>query len=284
MKKVMMTVFKIVLILIAVVVVGVVALILFALHKESNYYKYTEAVGEIEQKYTAFGDKEVSCQEYDANDDVIGKYAVWYPSELESSNTQYPVVIFANGTGSTSSTYKPFLTHLSSWGFISVGNDDENTRTGASLEETIKFLIAENEKKDSIFYHKIDLDNIGIAGHSQGGPAVFNMVTNQEHGSMVKALYAASATSSYHTMVMADGWEYDISRVNIPTFLTAGTGSWDAGNATSKEQVTDDKNGVAQGICPLWSLQENYSLLPETVDKVIARKKKCRPWRLIQAV
>ena len=273
MKKVMMTVFKIVLILIAVVVVGVVALILFALHKESNYYKYTEAVGEIEQKYTAFGDKEVSCQEYDANDDVIGKYAVWYPSELESSNTQYPVVIFANGTGSTLSTYKPFLTHLSSWGFISVGNDDENTRTGASLEETIKFLIAENEKKDSIFYHKIDLDNIGIAGHSQGGPAVFNMVTNQEHGSMVKALYAASATSSYHTMVMADGWEYDISRVNIPTFLTAGTGSWDAGNATSKEQVTDDKNGVAQGICPLWSLQENYSLLPETVDKVIARKK-----------
>ena len=273
MKKVMMTVFKIVLILIAVVVVGVVALILFALHKESNYYKYTEAVGEIEQKYTAFGDKEVSCQEYDANDDVIGKYAVWYPSELESSNTQYPVVIFANGTGSTSSTYKPFLTHLSSWGFISVGNDDENTRTGASLEETIKFLIAENEKKDSIFYHKIDLDNIGIAGHSQGGPAVFNMVTNQEHGSMVKALYAASATSSYHTMVMADGWEYDISRVNIPTFLTAGTGSWDAGNATSKEQVTDNKNGVAQGICPLWSLQENYSLLPETVDKVIARKK-----------
>lgn len=64
MKKVMMTVFKIVLILIAVVVVGVVALILFALHKESNYYKYTEAVGEIEQKYTAFGDKEVSCQEF----------------------------------------------------------------------------------------------------------------------------------------------------------------------------------------------------------------------------
>lgn len=88
-------------------------------------------------------------------------------------------------------------------------------------------------------------------------------------------LYAAymDAVEDYHTMVMADGWEYDISRVNIPTFLTAGTGSWDAGNATSKEQVTDDKNGVAQGICPLWSLQENYSLLPETVDKVIARKK-----------
>lgn len=93
------------------------------------------------------------------------------------------------------------------------------------------------------------------------------------HARFVEACHKLDEMEYYHTMVMADGWEYDISRVNIPTFLTAGTGSWDAGNATSKEQVTDDKNGVAQGICPLWSLQENYSLLPETVDKVIARKK-----------
>lgn len=98
------------------------------------------------------------------------------------------------------------------------------------------------------------------------------MVTNQEHGYMVKAVHAASATSSYHTMVMADGWEYDISKVDVPVFLIAGTGYWDAGNVTSKDQIPDDKNGIAQGICPLWSLQENYSLLPDTTDKVIARK------------
>lgn len=78
-------------------------------------------------------------------------------------------------------------------------------------------LIQENENKDSIFYHKIDLDNIGIGGHSQGGPAVFNMVTNQEHGDMIKALYAASATSSYHTAVYGDGWEYDISKAFFGT-------------------------------------------------------------------
>ena len=28
-----------------------------------------------------------------------------------------------------------------------------------------------------------------------------------------------------------------------------------------------------QGICPLWSLNENYDLLPETIVKVMARKK-----------
>lgn len=263
---------KAVLIIAVLVIVCVIALALAAHERETNYAKYIEAAGEIEKTYAALGDCKVSYKEYDAKNDVIGKYAIWYPSELESADDKRPVVIFANGTGSVSSTYKPSLEHLSSWGFIAVGNDDKDTRTGASLEETIKFLMNKNGNEDSIFYQKIDLDNIGIGGHSQGGAAVFNMVTNQEHGYMIKTLYAASATSSYHTMVMADGWEYDISKVNIPAFLIAGTGNWDAGNATSKSQIANDKNGVAQGICPLWSLKENYNLLPETTDKVIARK------------
>ena len=272
MKKVIITGLKIVLIVLILIVLAAAAFIILAGKREAQYYKYTETAGEIEGKYAALGDKKVSYQEFAADDEIVGKYAVWYPSELEDGG-KYPVVIFANGTGSTSATYKPFMEHLSSWGFIAVGNDDQNTRTGASLEKTIQFLMRENETEGGVFYHKIDLDNIGIGGHSQGGPAVFNMVGVQEHGYMVKAVYAASATSSYHTEVMADQWEYDISKVNVPVFLTAGTGSWDAGTATSKEQASDDASGIAQGICPLWSLQENYDLLPETADKVIARKK-----------
>ena len=273
MKKVIKIILFIVLAVIILAVGGCSVLLGIMNHKNENYWKYTETSGTIEAKYTALGEHEVSTKEYDANVATIGKYAVWYPSDLGNSDNKYPVVIFANGTGSTSDTYKAFFKHLSSWGFIVVGNDDKNTRTGASLNSTIDFLMQENENKDSIFYHKIDLDNIGIGGHSQGGPAVFNMVTNQEHGDMIKTLYAASATSSYHTAIYGDGWEYDISKVNIPTLLTAGTGTWDAGSATSKDQVNDDKKGIAQGICPLWSLQENFNLLPDTIQKVIARRK-----------
>lgn len=262
-------------ILLVVIVLGAASLFAIAKlgeYKNAHYHENATTGGDIEKKYSALGSYDVSHVEFDAKTAAYGKYAIWYPGTLESGDNKYPVVIWANGTGSTSSTYTAFLTHLSSWGFIAVGNDDENTRTGASIEETIQFLIAENENKNSVFYHKIDLDNIGIAGHSQGGPAVFNMVTNQEHGSMVKALYAVSATSSYHTAVFKDGWEYDISEVNVPTFLTAGTGSFDAGTATSKDQVSDEKSGIMQGICPLWSLMENFDLLPETTDKVVARK------------
>ena len=269
MKKVLI----VILVIVAILVVGGALLLMKMNERSTNYYKYTETVGDIETKYTALGEHKVSTKEYDANDATIGKYAVWYPSDLENVKSNFPVVIFANGTGSTSDTYKSFFRHLSSWGFIVVGNDDQNTRTGASLNQTVEFLMQENENKDSVFYHKIDLHNIGIGGHSQGGPAVFNMVTKQDHGNMIKALYAVSATSSYHTAIYKDGWEYEISKVHIPTFLTAGTGTFDAGSATSKDQVNDDKKGIAQGICPLWSLEENYNLLPDTITKVVLRKK-----------
>ncbi|MGI6096269.1 MAG: chlorophyllase/cutinase-like alpha/beta fold protein [Lachnospiraceae bacterium] len=264
---------KVILIIVVVMVAGFGALLAAINERNINYFKYAETGGNLESKYTALGEYEVSYKEYDANNETIGKYAVWYPDDLKNSDNKYPVVVFANGTGSTSSTYKGFLKHLSSWGFIAVGNDDKDTRTGASLNKTIEFLIQENENEDSIFYQKIDLDNIGISGQSQGGPAVFNMVTNQKHGNMIKALYAASATSSYHTAVYGDGWEYDISKVNIPVFLAAGTGNWDSGTAASKNQVNDDEKGIAQGICPLWSLEENFNLIPENINKVIARKK-----------
>ena len=272
MKKVFKIIGIIVLVIIVLIAAGLFIISKLAAQKNEHYYEYSNSVGELEIKYTAMGDSDVSYEEIEANDEVIKKYAVWYPSELENTEAVYPVVVWANGTGSKSDTYKYFMTHLASWGFIAVGNDDENTRTGTSLEETIRFLISENENTDSIFYHKIDLDNIGVGGHSQGGPAVFNMVTNQEHGYMVKTVYAVSATSSYHTGVFGDGWEYDISKINVPVFLTAGTGSFDAGTATSRDQESDEQAGIMQGICPLWSLEENFNLLPDNIDKVYARK------------
>lgn len=256
---------------IGIIILLVVGFIVLALINESSYYKNTTTEKEIDKKYAEMGILKVSSKNYNANDDTIKKYVIWHPTELKDN--KYPVVIWANGTGSKSDTYKPFFKHLASWGFIVVGNDDENTRSGESLNKTIDLLIKENQNKDSIFYQKLDLDNIGMGGHSQGGVAVFNMVTNQSHKSMIKCVYAVSPTSSYHTSTYGKDWIYDISKVNVPTFMAAGTGIWDAGTATSKEQTNDDSKGIVQGITPLWSLEENYNLLPNNIDKIYARKK-----------
>lgn len=266
-------IFKIIVVLFTIVAIIVVGLSLGAKNRADNYYKYTKIGGNLDAKYTAMGNDKVSYKEYETKDDAVKKYAIWYPEKLESGDHKYPVVIFANGTGSKSNTYKSFLTHLASRGFISVGNDDENTRTGDSLNKTIEFLIAENENKDSMFYHKIDIENIGIGGHSQGGPAVFNMAGKQSHKEKIKAVYAVSPTSSYHTNIFKNGWEYDLSLVHVPVFMTAGTGAFDAGTANEKDIESDEKKGIMQGIAPLWSLEENFNNLPKDIDKIYARKK-----------
>ena len=257
--------------IISLVVIGVFLLSSVAKQKENEYYKHTNPVGKIEKKYAPMGPSSVSRKEIASDNQQIGKFVIYYPSEIIETTDKIPVVLWANGTGSKSETYKPFLTHLASWGFITVSNDDENTRTGESLNSSIDLLLKENEDPDSPFYQKIDWDNIGIGGHSQGGVAVFNMVTVQPHADLIKAVYAVSATSSYHTNIFKDGWQYDISKIKVPTFLTAGTGAFDAGTATTASQQSDEKAGIMQGITPLWSLEENFNLLTN-VDKVYARK------------
>jgi len=264
------------LVIVILIIAAVFIVLKVASDRKTNYYKYTETGGEIEAKYTSPGPYAVSYAEYEAEAADYGKYAVWYPSDLKESNNRWPVVVIANGTGSKASSYEEVYKHLASWGFAVIGNDDEQSRTGASTEATLVFLLAENENPDGEFYGKIDTNHIGIAGHSQGGVAVYNAVTNQKHGDMYTAVYATSATSSYHTPILDEewggGWSYDVSGITAPTFMTAGTGAFDAGTCDSKDQIPTDENGLAQGICPLWSLEENFDTLPNNIAKVIARR------------
>ncbi|MET3938096.1 hypothetical protein ABIC22_000908 [Paenibacillus sp. PvP094] len=262
------TTLKIALIIVTILALLVTAGITFFKYKSTHYYKFTKTEQPIEKRYTALGAYEVSFAEFDAQDETINKYEIWYPRELESSDIEYPVVVVANGTGIPASSYKSFFKHLASWGFIVIGNEDGNSRTGISSESSLKFLLALNEDNNSIFYGKMDPAHIGIGGHSQGGVGAINAVTSQEHGNMYKALYAVSATSPYwgQENIFGLDWSYDLSKINIPTFLTAGTGNFDAGTA---ENITASEG---QGISPLWSLRVNYEALPNSIEKIIARK------------
>ena len=77
---------KILLLVVAAIVVYIV-LGFFALgayfnYQNANYYKNATPAGEIEKKYTAMGELDVSYKEFEAKTDAYGKYEVWYPTEL----------------------------------------------------------------------------------------------------------------------------------------------------------------------------------------------------------
>ncbi|MCD8192557.1 MAG: alpha/beta hydrolase [Oscillospiraceae bacterium] len=262
---------KIILLVIVILAVliggGCTALLAVTDYQNKNYWKYAAPAGEIEKKYTAMGELDVSYSEFDAKTDAYQKYEIWYPSEMINSDTKYPLVVMANGTGVRASEYQEVFKHLASWGFIAVGNEDDSSLTGASSAETLDFMLAQNENTSSVFYGKIDIENIGIAGHSQGGLGAVNAVTNQNNGNLYKAIWTASATSPYWGQddVFGAAWRVDMSKINIPCFMVAGTGPADAGTATDITQ----KEG--QGICPLWGLTESYNAIPDGTPKVMAR-------------
>ncbi|MDE7439096.1 MAG: alpha/beta hydrolase, partial [Clostridia bacterium] len=225
---------------------------------KDGYFNDVKTSAPLEQKYTLKGSYEVSYFEQDANNKQWKKYEIWYPTEMEKSNNTYPLVVMVNGTGVKASKYKPVFDHLASWGFIVIGNEDENAGTGASASASLDYILTLNSDSNSKFYGKIDVDNIGIGGHSQGGLGTINAVTAQDNGNRYKVMYAASSPT-YQISVDILKVPFDISTVNIPCFLTAGTKQSDAGN------------GKDSGICPLVELQEKYNNLSADVSKVMAR-------------
>lgn len=263
----MKKVFKIIGIILLVIIVLIVAALFltakFAAYKNAHYYENAKPAGEIERKYTAMGSLDVSYFEYDASDDTFKKFEVWYPSEMESGQKAYPVVIMANGTGVKASAYTEVFKHLASWGFIVAGNEDESSWNGNSSAATLDFLLQMNDASDSIFYKRVDIENIGIAGHSQGGVGAINAVTNQDNGNLYKAMWTASAT--HIDLAKGLGWPYDVSKVTIPYMMVAGTGIADGGDGV--------EGSSSIGIAPLFSLEANFNTISGAVTKVMAREK-----------
>ena len=83
-------------------------------------------------------------------------------------------------------------------------------------------MLEQNENPDSVFYHKIDLDNIGITGFLQGGAAVFNVLTKYEEASFFKAAAPLSPVSE-HTAETTTDYPYDSADVKCPIMILAGT-------------------------------------------------------------
>ena len=234
----------------------------------ADYYAQTQTGGEIEEIYTAMGEYDVDYAEYPAQDLLIKQYKIWYPSALAGEEgREWPIVVMANGTGVPASRYAPVFRHLASWGFVVIGNEMQNSWSGGASAGALDLLAELNEDPSSLFYHKLDLDNVGSAGHSQGAIGAINAVTAQPNGDSYKALYLASTPSSLYASTLE--WAYDPALIDVPCFMTAGTGLLDAGEAGSPE-VAEEAQEVS--ISPLWSQEENYGLIPDSVPKLRARR------------
>ena len=246
----------IVLLAIPVVLVAVLAIVyLYADNKRDIKPGYNQEIktgGTLEARYLAGGDFETKKFTAKA-EDPIKKYTVYYPAELESADKVYPMILVMNGTGGKATKYEAQFKLFASWGFIVVGNQDKGTGTGVTTVETLHYMLEQSENPDSVFYHKIDLGNIGITGFSQGGAGVFNVLTKYDEASYFKAAAPLSPVSEYMTSQVTD-YTYDSSLVNIPIMIFAGT----------------EGEFETETVLPIAELNKQYGKI--TAPKVMARR------------
>ena len=267
MKKVMKIIGIVLLCIVALVVVLIVVnMIKTAINNKrvwipDNYYTVFESDSALEKKYAGLGEYEVKELEFDSENKSIDKIRVWYPNEAE--DRQYPVILVVNASNTAALNLKPAYARLASWGFIVVGNDDRQTGTGKTASETLDYVLNLNKDENSELFGKMDEEHIGCVGYSQGGAGAINAVTRFENSDKFTALFTGSAAYSLLSKNM--GWGYDISKINIPYFMTAGTGNTDDNGGS----IHDDKN--LAGIAPLASLVENYDGITADVFKLRAR-------------
>lgn len=252
-------------VLLVMIAVGAIFFIKGKIHESRPWYKddyyndfKTDAV--LEKKYSGRGSFETAYTEFQSDNSKIDTIRVFYPAELADSNKSYPMIVSVNASGTRARNYMAVLDRIASWGFIVVGNDDPQSGTGETASETLEYIL--NIGADSELHGKIDKYNIGIMGYSQGGAGALCAVTNFDNGKLYKTIFTGSA--AYPFLAHNMGWDYDVSKVAIPYFMTSGTGeSDDAG-------VSDITKDFA-GVCPLEAVITNYNSISDDVEKVRAR-------------
>ena len=195
----------------------------------------------VEQKYHENGPYQVTVQSLDG-------IHMFLPDTVHKA--PLPTVVMVNGTGLKALHYRPVFEHLASWGFVVIGNDDSNAWNGRSALVSLDKAIFQNSIVSSPLYQRIDLDRIGVVGHSQGAMGAINAATEDDR---FKVLYAASCPQK--SLAKKLGWSYSMKTISIPTMLVAGT-EW-----------------IDRHISPLDSLLLLAEELPNTTPMLLGRLK-----------
>ncbi len=181
-------------------------------------------------------------------------------NNIEVAEGKHPLVVFGHGQygGGYPTNYlgmTNLMNHLASWGYIciSVNLDvvqggwwDYNygiPHRGELLLHAIEYMSGLNSDNASIFYNKIDLDTIGLIGHSRGGGGAIYAVNENSTAASPRPILALATispvdfgTDPLSTDVphisLYGSWDGDLSRGH-------GHKIWDDGTRDAHKQFVE---------------------------------------------
>jgi len=102
-----------------------------------------------------------------------GDSGLFYPTELGRDGLKHPIFVWGCGGGSDPSAYAEHMNRVASHGFVAIaavsmiGDDD------GVLSANLDWLLAENERPDSMLFGKLDPTKVAAGGHSIGSVNAF---------------------------------------------------------------------------------------------------------------
>lgn len=144
------------------------------------------------------------------------QYELFLPQPLRSG---HPIITWGNGTGTQPRDYAELLSHLASWGFAVIDNYQRNTGTGRSIVASAEYLVAQNEDPSSPLFGRLNVAQVGAAGHSQGASGVINAATRIAGGERIRTVVPIALPDRSNTPT----GNYDTSLLDASMFIIGGT-------------------------------------------------------------
>ncbi len=228
-------------------VAAALAVIIACPNKPPNY-----PTGAIELHYYAQGPWPVTSGESTSACDSLGNKCVFfYPSNLGANGFLPPILTWGNGSFGAPKQVEYFLRHMASWGFFVVASEDSMTGPGQTILDAAKYMVAANSDSASPFYHKLNVNQIGAFGHSQGATGAVNALIKSN--GLIKTVLAIE--------IPAQVWGNSTNLFN-PANLTGSIFLVD-GSADFISPPTQASN-----VTGLQSIDAYYQAVPNSVAKV----------------
>ncbi|MGH7439766.1 MAG: chlorophyllase/cutinase-like alpha/beta fold protein [Polyangiaceae bacterium] len=123
-------------------------------------------------------------------------YTIFRPACMKDGET-YPVITWANGTCGETQGYAPLLSTVASHGYVIIASNSTWTATAPTDKVQLRALDYAkylNEDSSSVLYQRLNLDEIGAMGHSQGAQATATASSDPR----IKAVMFFSGGTSNH--------------------------------------------------------------------------------------
>ncbi len=143
-------------------------------------------------------------------DNITPRQTVYCPPNMSTSNTAYPVLVWANGTMVKADFYASLLVELSNMGYIVIANDESMSADGSAQLNSLDFIISEGNNPSSPLYGKVDANRVALIGHSQGGRSSVNAAPKDNR---VKCVISIAGSN----------FDYEAALNSKPTLFFAGS-------------------------------------------------------------